>query len=484
MNQSVSFKQRLPNPSIYILPPTIITGFLWLTSPNDVTIIQAIAAFIILLMPWMTYRKWRKLKETEVPLFSMIAMIYWLYYALPLFWGDRNSISSFKQGLEVSNQAVTSAMVLVLLGMVAFWTGMRTGVGRRFVPRTVPDIPTNPMRWDWLRVLLLAGTFASFSDTALYFLGGGLSQMMLTLLTLVPVVAYAILFRNYLRGQATRGDKILLAFFLLLRFIIGMASGWLGALGFMMITTAAIYVYERKKLPVLFLSLMVVYVLFFQVGKYAMRAKYWYDNEEGSKIERIAVWAEESFKRWGEALDDSSGEVMRSLAYNSLSRTSLLAPTADVIEMTPDPVPYQYGQTYSYMVIAFIPRFVWPDKPSANESNRFYQVAYGVTAEEDLDYGSFAAGSLTEGYINFGWVGAFGIMFLLGIFFDWFQWTFLTENSGYLLRGIGVALLPYFLNVEAQLSNYLGATLQRVGLILLLMIPIIRFRKYREQHFR
>jgi hypothetical protein len=69
----------------------------------------------------------------------------------------------------------------------------------------------------------------------------------------------------------------------------------------------------------------------------------------------------------------------------------------------------------------------------------------------------------------------------LGIFFDWFQWTFLTESSGYLLRGIGVALLPYFLAVESQLGNYLGATLQRVGLILLLMIPIIRFRKYHEQ---
>jgi hypothetical protein len=71
-------------------------------------------------------------------------------------------------------------------------------------------------------------------------------------------------------------------------------------------------------------------------------------------------------------------------------------------------------------------------------------------------------------------------MFLLGIFFDWFQWTFMTESSGYLLRGIGVALLPYFLTVETQLSNYLGATLQRIGLILLLMIPIVRFRKYHE----
>lgn len=484
MNRTVSFKQRLPNPVVYLLLPTVVTCFLWATSPNSITIIQALAAFIMLMMPWVTLRKWRQLKETEVPLFSMITGIFWLYYTLPLFWGDRFSTSSLKTGLEVADETVTASILLALLGVTAFWLGIKLGVGKRLIPRYIPDIPTNPMRWDWLRVLLLAGTIGSLSETALYALGSGLSQAMLTLLTLVPVVAYAILFRNYLRGQALRSDKILLASFLLLRFVIGMSSGWLGALGFLMVTSVAIYVYERKKLPVVFLALMVVYILFFQVGKFAMRAKYWYENEEGTKIERIATWAESSFQQWGAALDDSSGEVMRSLIYSSLARTALLNQTADIIDLTPSVVPYQYGATYSYMFVAFIPRFIWPDKPSANEANRFYQVAYGVTAEEDLDMGSFASGTLAEGYINFGWMGVFGVMLLLGIFFDWFQWTFLTEKSGYLLRGIGVALLPYFLNVEAQFANYLGATLQRVGLILLLMIPIIRFRKYHDKHFK
>lgn len=482
--KSISFKNRLPNPVIYLFPPAVITIFLWLTSPNGVTFVQFLAGFIMLLMPWASYQRWKKVKQTEVPLFSMIASMYWLYYVLPLFWGDRFSVSTFKQGIDITDEAITTSILLALLGVIAFWLGMRTSFGRNLVPRNVPDIPTNPMRWDWLRVLLLAGTFGSLSETALYLLGYGLSQLMLTLLTLVPMVCYAILFRNYLRGQATRGDKILLAFFLFLRFMIGMSSGWMGALGFLMITTAAIYIYERKKFPVVFITLMAIYVLFFQVGKFAMREKYWYEAEEGTKVERIAMWMDESFKRWGEALNDSSGEVVRSLAYTSLSRVSLLTQTANVMELTPSTVPYQYGQTYSYMFIAFIPRFVWPDKPSANDANRFYQVAYGITAEEDLDMGSFAAGALTEGYINFGWIGGFAVMFLLGIFFDWFQWTFLTESSGYLLRGIGVALLPYFLTIESQLAAYLGATLQRVGLILLLMIPIIRFRKYSERFFR
>lgn len=484
MNRSTTFKQRLPNPTVYILPPILVTGFLWLTSPNNISIIEATAGFIMILMPWVSFRRWRQLKQTEVPLFSMVSGMYWMYYALPLFWGDRHGVSSFSAGMDITEEAITASMIMATLGVAACWLGMRTGAGRGLVPRIIPDIPTNPMRWDWIRVLLLVGTFGSLSDTALYALGGGFSQWMLTLLTLVPMVCYAILLRNFLRGQATRGDKILLAFFLLLRFVIGMSSGWMGAMGFLMITTAAVYIYERKKFPVAFFVLMVVYVLFFQVGKFAMREKYWFGEEKGGKVERIAMWVDESFKRWGEALDDPSGEVARSLAYTSLSRVSLLTQTANVVELTPTVVPYQYGQTYSYMFIAFIPRFMWPEKPSANDANQFYQVAYGITAEEDLGMGSFASGTLTEGYINFGWAGVLVLMFLLGIFLDWLQWTFLSESSGYLLRGIGVALLPYFLTIESQLAAYLGATLQRIGLILILMIPIIRFRKYHEKFFR
>jgi hypothetical protein len=481
---SISFKHRLPNPAIFIMPPAITTGILWYTSPNDVTVIEALAGFTLLMMPWTTYWKWRKQKDTEVPLFSMIAGIYWLYYAFPLFWGDRYSVSTLSAGAFVTEEAVTSAIIMVLVGVVAFWLGMKLGVGKRFVPKRIPDIPTNPMRWDWLRVLLLVGTLSSLSETALYALGYNLSQFMLTVLTLIPIVAYSILFRNYLKGQAKGSDRFLLIAFVSLRIVIGMASGWMGALGFLMITTAVIYIYERKRFPVVLFIFMVVYILFFQVGKFAMRQKYWYDNEQAGKIERIATWVDESMKRWGEAISDPTGEVMRNLIYVSLSRTSLLTQTASIIELTPSTVPYQYGQTYSYMVVAFIPRFIWPDKPSANDANQFYQVAYGLTAEEDLENGSFAAGTLAEGYINFGWLGVVGLMFLLGIFFDWFQWTFLTEASGYLLRGIGVTLLPYFLTVESQLAAYLGATLQRVILILLLMIPIIRFRRYHNPSFR
>ena len=165
---------------------------------------------------------------------------------------------------------------------------------------------------------------------------------------------------------------------------------------------------------------------------------------------------------------DPTGEAIKNLGYQSLSRASLLDQTANVMQLTPEIVPYQYGRLYSYMLVTLIPRFVWPDKPSVNEANQFYQVEYGLTSKENLGSVSIAVGFLTESYINFGWPGVILIMYLIGIFFDFFQKNFLAQNCGLLLGGIGVSLLPQFLGIEAQLAQYLGGVTQQILITLLI----------------
>ena len=109
-----------------------------------------------------------------------------------------------------------------------------------------------------------------------------------------------------------------------------------------------------------------------------------------------------------------------------------------------------------------------------SEANQYYQVAYGLTSEEDLGRVSISVGLLTEGFINFGWLGVAGIMFLAGIFFDFYQRTFLSKNSGALMTAIGVILLPQFLAVESQMAQYVGGIVQEVIVTLIVMMPIIK----------
>ena len=156
-------------------------------------------------------------------------------------------------------------------------------------------------------------------------------------------------------------------------------------------------------------------VLFLQPGKEKFRQQYWRAGASESYVERFNFWMHSSWSAWERRLLMRTKDKRRNLANQTLGRLSLLQQTANVMESTPERVPYQNGRLYSYMLVTFVPRLFWPDKPSVNDSNRWYQVAYRLTSRNDLNGVSIAVGYLPESYINFGWFGPPVVMFVLGI---------------------------------------------------------------------
>jgi len=157
-----------------------------------------------------------------------------------------------------------------------------------------------------------------------------------------------------------------------------------------------------------------------------------------------------------------------------MERASLLGQVAHVLELTPSQVPFQEGQTYSYLAIKLIPRFLWPEKPSVSQANRFYQVAYGLTDERNLDKTSIAVGSMAEGYVNFGWLGVIAVMLGIGAILRIYEVMCSTSQSNTLLLAIGISLLPPFLAIESQLAQYIAGMLQNVFLTFLIFLPVTR----------
>ncbi len=465
-----------PKFALSYLPPTLLTLFLWSTSDNDVTLISFICALVLLILPWYTYQQWRRGSREDLPLFSMISIIYWLYYAFPLFWGERTVLQADVDDRLISESSITLAMVMVLLGVFSLMLGLRSRIGGLLKPSKLPYINLSSYRLHYIRAILSVGILVNLFDPSPYVFGEGGRQIVLTLATLIPTIAFAILFREFMRGNRTRFDTAMIAAYLLSRFIAGLSSGWLGVFISIIITCAAIYITERKKIPALMLVVAVFFMLFFQVGKEEFRKTYWLSDEETGKIERMEFWVNASLAKWGDALSDPSSKTIKEATYPSVSRLALLTQAGNVIDMTPAVVPYQYGSLYTYLFIGMIPRFVWPDKPSVNEANQFYQVAYGLTDEDNLDRVAISVGILTEGFMNFSWFGVVLIMFLLGVFCDFYQQTFLSRASGILMNGIGFVLLPQFLAIESQLAVYMGGIIQTLFLTFLIMLPIISFK--------
>jgi hypothetical protein len=478
MKQSL-LTRSFPRLMLLITIPVATIAFFWATRSNEVTPTQLLLSFGLMFLPWQAYLSWRREGRPELPLFGMIALMYFLYYGVTLFWGELTIITDFDpRGQVLSSQSLSEALAMALFGVCCLGLGMRLGIGRSMTPRNLEVLTLKPGRLSYVRIVLVVGTLIGFSNTPTYVLGQGGRQAFIIFASMIPLLAFAILFRNYLRGEARKIDKLLIVGFLGMRFLSGMSSGWLGVFTSILIICAALYIAERKRIPRVALLVVIAFTLFFQVGKEDFRKMYWKDQgDSASRIERLQFWVDSSSSKWNEAIGDPSGETLKGALSPSVNRLSLLTQTANVIDKTPSVVPYQYGELYSYMFVTLIPRFVWPDKPSVNDANQYYQVAYGLTREENLDATSIAVGTLTEGYISFGWPGALGIMFLLGIFFDFFQNTFLSRASGQVLTALGIVLLPQFLAIESQLAQYVGGIIQQVLLALIVMLPALSLRR-------
>jgi hypothetical protein len=466
--------------------PIAGTVFLYLARSNDTSVIDCLLAFLLLLLPWRAYLGWRNGGRQGLPIFAMLAFMYWLYYAVPLFM-EEHIISNFYEpiGHQLPETTLTRALLMALIGICSMWLGTKSGLARFVVPRTRLSVELTPAKLNYVRAVLVGGGLLSLYSTPLQALGDGGRQLVSIMVSIIPLLAFAILFRSFVKGEAETVDKLLIFGFLFVRLFSGLSGGWLGVAASILVICGAIYLAERGRAPRAAIIAVAMFTLFFQVGKEDFRNTYWQrqgsdaasSEGRGGRLERVAYWAQVSLIKWGEALTDPSGEALRGAINPSVSRISLLNQTANVIDQTPSVVPYQNGALYSYMIYTWIPRFVWPEKPSMSEANQFYQVAYGLTQEDNLGAVSISVGFLAEAFINFGWLGVVGIMFLMGIFFDFYHKTFLAPASGVVMTGIGLILLPQFLSIESQMAQYVGGIVQQVVVTIIVMLPIVRFAR-------
>jgi len=454
--------------------PMLVTALLWYSSSYDVTLAETGAAFLLAFLPWASYRSWNRGERKGIPLFALVSGMYWLAYVLPLFWGS-HEVALVTGRRVLSGTAITASLCLALSGVVALGAGIKLAAHFRWVPAIRVDISDAPNRWNYLRIIFIVGTLVKVF-IPITELGGGGRQLISNFENMVPSVSFAIFLRYYLRRKISDFDKFLMFGYVLIALVVGISSGWLGSFIGLGIIGMIVYTYERRKLPLIAVLIVLPIILFFQPGKDAFRNRYWRGSSTDGYFERIAFWVESSWNVWADAMTDQTGQRSKKLADDTLHRLSLLQQTANVMEFTPSRVPYQHGRLYSYIGVTFIPRFLWPNKPSVNDANRWYQVSYGLTYAGEISTVSIAVGTLAESYINFGWLGPVLIMFPLGMFLGSLQRIFLHADSGLLFSSVGAVLVPQLLAVESQMAEYVAGLAQQVFVVLLVLIPVLKYR--------
>lgn len=433
-------------------------------SNYDYSPTQLVLAMILLdlcLLPTLRYM----LSASGLPIMPVLCLSFAAQYALPVFTQEQGLLLT--DGFRYLDDGdVVAALILSIVGVCTLQIAYYSLNYRKAV-RLLPHVslPLNRRRAEifcgavFLLSLLLGRLQSQLSDqTYLQF------SAIIGLLQNQMFVAVGILAWLVFSGIGNRAHKVFLYAIVAVAALKGFTTTMMEA---MMTPLAVLFMskwFYTKRLPVSMLIIIGVLFLFLSPVKKNIRTAIKEDSAavaERSQTDRAADWVNQAISYWGESL---SGR--RDLAESTLdasSRTDLLHTFAHIYSLTPDVVPYQYGGTYSYLTIAWIPRVFWPEKPIANASNNFFAVAYDVSTEESIKTSSFGATLMGEGYMNFGIAGVIVLMALLGLVTALLEDLFAGAQSGAGGQAIFLATFVYFLNgIGSSAEMLFGALAQNL----------------------
>jgi hypothetical protein len=211
--------------------------------------------------------------------------------------------------------------------------------------------------------------------------------------------------------------------------------------------------------------------LFLQPVKGSYRDVTWYQSPgEGGVAENVQLWASLGVDYWSGVIN-GEGATLDDGVRTSFARTDYIHLFAHTYSMTPSKVPYQQGDTYKYLVIALIPRMLWPDKPIAQQANDFFALSYGISSDEQIGLTMAGISVLIESFVNFGIPGVAAIMFLQGVIFSVLNVVLNSKDSGVGCWAIYLSLAVYFLNgIGSNTAALYGGMIQVIAVNYFLML--------------
>ena len=175
------------------------------------------------------------------------------------------------------------------------------------------------------------------------------------LVTKFTSLSVGLLYLYYLNGELTPKEKLAFVTLLVITELLSVASSNFRVIIDPPLVMAVVYWMVKRKFPWTFFAIGALLFGILQPVKSEYRLRVWKNGySEGSVGGRLALWGELLGANWYGVLHGRHGAVEQS-ARGSLSRTDIIHMFSRVLSMTPRFVPYQHGDTYSYLLYALIP---------------------------------------------------------------------------------------------------------------------------------
>jgi hypothetical protein len=256
-----------------------------------------------------------------------------------------------------------------------------------------------------------------------------------------------------------------------------------------LITVAIGLFWGGGRIPWRYLTVALLSLSFFNIGKTTMRDRYW-GNEDQSAVNITMDKLPGIFAEWSEASYDAilenNAEPVKGLAGNGdqVARNQTLLDRIDNLQnllfvidaIDSEHVKPLYGATYALIPPLLVPRVFWPNKPRSHEGQILLNVHFGRQDYDSTLVTYIAWGLLPEAYGNFGPImGSVVLAVFLGVSFAWVENVsarkLVVSMEGFLCLCLLLSLMNSF---EMVASVLVTSTFQSMVVIIAASYPFVR----------
>jgi hypothetical protein len=435
-----------------------------------------------------------------IPLLPAFALQHFLAYSLPVLTGNEIVLSYAPAYLTKAGEEV---LIFLSALTVAWIVGMRTFRPSPAVSYILTDFNREGGRKIKSAGFLLCGAAtlylvlqaAGVTDPIIAMLPAGSGSAANALVSAAGTCGFflvAMLAGGRDLKRLERGTFWLLLF---VNCFVSAASFLLSTVIYIIFSAVAGLFWSSGRVPWRFLMVVLFALGFLNVGKYAMRERYWHVNIEGADPITSFTLSQmpETYSEWvGASVDAITGktepqswrtaDLKQDDSHSLLDRINNLQNLLYVIDvMDRRHLAPLGGETYALVPPLLLPTLLWPNKPKAHAGQIRLNVYFG---RQDLvsTLSTYVAwGLLPEAYGNFGPVwGAVVLGLVLGLFFAWLENATARKMVLSLEGFLGFAVFLGMANsIEMVASVLVPSIVQAIEPIIVAALPFVRRTKNR-----
>lgn len=400
----------------------------------------------LLLVPLLLWLTWRL---GEPPALMFVCAIHWLQASAAIFYTDifSTSLADAFGGIELEK-----ATWLSLAGVLALAFGMRLALLRCGAPKS-SQLSAEALSINVPRAFAAyaASCILSFAASAAAQRAPTLSQPLLfvgaTKWVFVFVLAYSVVEQR--RGYAL---LTLAVFFELSVGLLGFFSDFKGVFLVLGVATLTSVLALRGKRLVLISGLAMILALLFSIWT-SVKSDYREFLNQGFRSQEVLVPVEERVGKLQDLLNGFDAQQLEEGFEGLMLRVSYVQFFALTMKNVPDSVPYEHGALWlDALKHVVTPRVLFPNKPAIDDSERtsYYTGLEVAGAEQGTSIG---IGYFAESYVDFGPIGMFAPLILLGLGLGAIYRGFVINGRYKLLGGAIVTAIMVFGAATIETSN-------------------------------